>query len=137
MLARAAALHARTFEAYVRAGPFCEVDVPQQAPESLSARDKVLGKKGAVETRRVQVQVVFDATLDPAGSSAAAIGRPEMFPAVLRVIAADALLDAAVPLGKTVFDVATEVRIFNDRFKVVATRRGGLPPLPPYALYVA
>lgn len=51
---------------------------------------------------------------------------------VLRVKLLDVIVDEDNIYGPTLFDVAHDVRIGENIFKVVAVERSGLPPLSPY-----
>lgn len=151
-LLRLAQAHKARFESLlVAADTTVELRYPPLKSPASSAADKVLGTKpqetGIDPARSRILSVIWSNDLfhseDVAQGSlsqlVASIGHnKEGLPldAVIRLRLSDALMDPASPQGMTLFDSCKDVVYQGQSFKVLSTKRTGLPPLGPYILWV-
>lgn len=145
-LRKKAELHRAKFLQYVDdVGVDVEVRQPQAKTDSTNDVDKVFGPRARETTpgTSATVKAVF---VHRGSTSNLAYGRaPELGPLgkkiydadrILKVVLTDALVDADVPAGKTIFDTAFDVVIEGIRYDVIGTDRTGLPSIAPYVLWV-
>jgi hypothetical protein len=143
MLAGAARRHRAAFETLVaQTGRRVVFRARVGRVSSSTAADRVLGTR-AQETgdgTETALTAVFSAggSVDIARSpqKIAALGNAGALDALLRLPVASALLDVTKPLGRTVAHLAKDVVVDGEVFEIVGIDRSGLPPEPPYILWV-
>lgn len=149
-LRAAAELHKRQFDAMVDGnGVLVELQFPPEKATGATMAAKAFGQKTAEETidpaRSLLLKGVWsndyiraDAVVggDVAEAIASMTAKANPLDGVLRLKLADVLLPGATSQGQSVFDTCKYVLYQGVYYRVVDTKRSGLPPIGPYILWV-